>query len=129
MIPGIDLLEEAFELIGSEDVPFRQFIGREKNLVKQFVNAYGEPFWLEASVQAASQKVYKQYNLDWQKKYVMIYASTEFITIDRDSGGDQFVWDGQVYQMTERNTWFLQDGWCRAMAVAIGEPVFEVLEA
>jgi hypothetical protein len=126
LIPGVNLLSLAFSVVGTSLVPYRKADGRTQNELRQFVSSYGVPFHVNASVQSVKQSVYRQFNLDWQKQYVRIFVSLDVIDLERDNHGDQFIWGGQTFQLQDRNTWFIQDGWCGALAVAIGPAQFEV---
>lgn len=119
-IPGINLLELAFEVIGTQIIQYRKFKGRTQNSQFQYVNQYDEFFDLESSVQRIARDQYEQFNLDWQRNYVNVFASQDMVDIERDSAGDQFVYNGKLYQLESQGTWFFQDGWAVCMAVEIG---------
>lgn len=120
MIPGENLLEEVFGLIGTQTIRYRKFNQRVKNAQFQWVASFGEFFDLECSVQRVRRTQYIQFNLEFQRNYVQVYASYDMIDLDRDTAGDQFNYNGRLYQLESQGTWFAQDGWASCLAVDIG---------
>jgi hypothetical protein len=120
LIPGSDLLSEAFALIGTQTINYRYFVSRDKNSQFQQVSAFGDWFNFEASIQRVPRSQYIQYNLEFQKNYVTVFASLNMVDIERDTAGDQFIYAGRLYQLESQGTWFPQDGWGVCMAVDIG---------
>lgn len=120
MIPGSDLLDEAFGLIGTQVIRYRKFASRVKNAQFQWVPSFEEFFDLEASVQRVPRSQYVQFNLEFQRNYVQVYASYDMIDLDRDTTGDQFAYNNRLYQLESQGTWFAQDGWATCLAVDIG---------
>jgi hypothetical protein len=119
-IPGIDLLSVAFEVIGTQIINYRINTGREKNDQFQWVPKFDPFFDLEASIQRVPRRQYVQYNLEFQRNYVTVFASIDMIDLQRDTSGDQFIYGGRLYQLESQGTWFAQDGWAVCMAVDIG---------
>ncbi len=120
MIPGANLLRMAFSVIGTQLVQYRKFEQRTKNSQAQYVSVFGEPFQLAASIQRVRRYQYVQFNLEFQRNYVMIFANFEMVDLDRDLAGDQFIWTGRVFQLESQGSWFYQDGWGVCLAVDIG---------
>ncbi|AKJ71558.1 structural protein [Pseudomonas phage phiKTN6] len=120
MIPGANLLRMAFGVIGTQIVRYRKFEQRVKNDQAQYVSMFEEPFDLAASVQRVRRDQYVQFNLEFQRNYVMIFANFEMVDLDRDVAGDQFLWTGRVFQLESQGSWFYQDGWGVCLAVDIG---------
>lgn len=120
MIPGSDLLDDAFELIATQAIRYRKFNERVKNDQFQWVTGFGPFFSMEASVQRVRRTQYIQFNLEFQRNYVQVYASYDMVDLERDTSGDQFVYNGRLYQLESQGTWFAQDGWATCLAVDIG---------
>ncbi|WYC18583.1 putative structural protein [Pseudomonas phage vB_PaeM_H24-1] len=120
MIPGANLLRMAFGVIGTQIVKYRKFEQRVKNDQAQYVSMFEEPFDLAASVQRVRRDQYVQFNLEFQRNYVLIFANFEMVDLDRDVAGDQFLWTGRVFQLESQGSWFYQDGWGVCLAVDIG---------
>ncbi|ATI16228.1 structural protein [Pseudomonas phage vB_Pa-PAC3] len=110
----------AFGVIGTQIVKYRKFEQRVKNDQAQYVSMFEEPFDLAASVQRVRRDQYVQFNLEFQRNYVMIFANFEMVDLDRDVAGDQFLWTGRVFQLESQGSWFYQDGWGVCLAVDIG---------
>lgn len=120
MIPGSNLLAEAFALIGTDFIPYRKFVSRAKNSQFQQVSVFSDWTDVEMSVQRVPRSQYIQFGLEFQKNYVTAFASENMVDLTRDTAGDQFVYAGRLYQLESQNTWFAQDGWSMCMAVDIG---------
>lgn len=123
MIPGINLLSEAMGIIATQTIGYRKFSGRVLNAQRLWVTSYendGAFTAMEASVQRIPRHQYVQFNLEFQRNYVNVFASLDMVDLDRDQSGDQFVYNGRLYQLESQGTWFAQDGWAVCMAVDIG---------
>lgn len=120
MIPGSNLLRRASRLIRQFPVQYYQFNSRVTNSVGQQISAFNPPVTLPASVQAVERSSYAQLGLDLQRNYVNIYVPADIIDLDRDYSGDQFTYQGALYQIETQNDWFIQDGWAAGMAVKVG---------
>ncbi len=120
MIPGSNLFNRASRLIQRKPILYFPFINRVKNNARQWVSTFGPMQEIPASVQAVPRATYVALGLDFQKNYVNVFAAVNAVDLQRDSSGDQFVFDGGVYQIESNTTWFLSDGWVECMAVLIG---------
>lgn len=110
----------AFGVIAPQTIRYRKFTGRVKNAQFQWVPSFGEFFDLEASCQRVRRSQYVQFDLEFQRNYIQVYASYDMIDLDRDTAGDQFVYNNRLFQLESQGTWFAQDGWATCLAVDIG---------
>lgn len=128
MIPGSNLLEDAFEAIDTITIQYLRFAGRSLNPVGQYVASFEPPLPVEASCQAVQRNTYVELGLDFQKQYVQIYASIGVTDLDRDVTGDRFILpDGRVYQCENQLDWFTFDGvvppgWVGVLCVKVDTP-------
>jgi hypothetical protein len=120
VIPGSNLFNRASRLIKPTSVQYFQFTSRALNAARQWVPTYADPVALAASVQAVDRSTYVQFNLDFQKNYIRLYASQDIIDLKRDHSGDRFTWNGVLYQIDDQNSWFAQDGWASCLAIEVG---------
>lgn len=120
MIPGINLLNIAAGVIGQQTIQYRKFLSRALDDQGIWVSAFGEYFPLRSSVQRVKRTQYIQFNLEFQRNYVQVFAPFDMIDLDRDTSGDQFGYNGRLYQLESQGTWFAQDGWASCLAVDIG---------
>lgn len=119
-IPGSNLYARASRLIQQNKIEYFPFVSRVKNAARQWVSTFGPVQTIPASVQSVPRDSYVQLGLDFQKNYVNVFAAINVVDLARDSSGDQFVFDGKVFQIESQNTWFLRDGWAECMAVELG---------
>jgi hypothetical protein len=110
----------ASRLIRFVPVLYIKDAGRTLNEAKMWVTSYQKPFKIPMSVQRVPRNKYIQFNLELQREYVMLYASMDMLDIDRDVSGDRLIWNGKVHQLESQNTWFIQDGWAKSLAVDLG---------
>ena len=121
MIPGSNLLNKAFTLIGKTTVSYYTDAGRTVNAVGQYVTSYSAAANVTGSLQAVKQELYDKYGLDFQKKYYMLYVSRDAIDVGRDVSGDQFEHNGYRYQCESLTNWYSIDGWVSILAVQVSE--------
>lgn len=111
MIPGSDLLADAFTAIDPVPVQYLKYGSRALNAVGQWVTTYFAAVTAYASVQAIPRGAYKQLGLDLQKKYVSLFVELDVVDLDRDQTGDRFILpDGLTYQIESETDWYGPDG-------------------
>jgi hypothetical protein len=119
MIPGINLLNMALSIIGTQTVSYYQATGRTVNSVtKQYVTTYGSPITLEGSFQPVTRNLQQIYGLDLNKVYVIFYVSQELIDVQRNVSSDKVVFGAQTYICVQADgPWFKIDGWVGMLMV------------
>lgn len=111
MIPGSDLLSDAFEAIDSVTIGYCRWLSRTKTPQGQWQNLFSTSVDIEASVQAVPRNLYQQYGLDFQKDYVSIFTEHNITDVTRDDSGDVFIMpNGKQYQAISNNDWYGIDG-------------------
>lgn len=125
MVPGSNLLEEAFDLIETTPILYYKDNGRVLNDVGVYVTSYADPIEIEASVQAPDRQTYVQYGLDMQRNYLNVFIPNDTIDLSRDQSGDQFVigppGKKYRYQLESEIPWYEYDGWVEVYVVQIGK--------
>lgn len=123
LVPGSNLLLDAFECLNTEEVIFYKDQGRVLNDQGNWVTSYSDPVTIEASVQAPDRNTYVQYGLDLQKNYLRVYLPEDTIDLSRDQSGDQMTigLPGRRYryQLESEIPWFDHDGWVEIYVVQI----------
>ena len=119
IVPGSNLLKMAHRLIRFQQVTYFMAEGRELNAARQWVPTFLPGIPLAASVQAVSRNSYAAMGLDFNSLYVNIWASLDLVDLKRDSSGDRFIYNDQLYQMSKGQNWFSQDGWAMCVAQMI----------
>jgi hypothetical protein len=117
--PGSNLLKRARKLIKFGSVQYYATTGRTMNSARQWIASFAAATTLNASVQAVPRSVYQKEGLDFNKFYVRVYAPAAMATLDRDTSGDRFIYNGDLYAFSDGENWFLQDGWSTVLAVRI----------
>jgi hypothetical protein len=118
--PGSNLLNRARKLIKFGSVRYFAATGRTMNSARQWVTTFVEDEKpLSCSVQAVARSLYSKQGLDFNKFYVNVWASRAMVSIDRDTSGDRFIYNGALYAFSDGYDWFEQDGWATVLAVRI----------
>ena len=115
--PGSNIFKRASKLIKLQTIQYYAATGRTPNAARQWVPAFAAAAPLRASVQMVPRSSYADLGLDFNKVYVNIFAAANLVDLQRDTSGDRFIWAGDLYQMQNENSWFVQDGWASALAV------------
>lgn len=119
MIPGSNLLKQAFSLIAQQTFDYYEFVSRTPNAVGQDVTTYAAPVAVLGSVQPVPRNLFQQNGLDFQRNYVNVYLQQGVIDVDRDVSGDQIVFQSNRYQVMSKTPWFGIDGWDAMLCVQI----------
>jgi hypothetical protein len=119
MIPGSDILDEAFGCIDTNTIQYIKYIDRTLNDVGQWVSTYQAPIDFEASVQAVNRKTYNQLGLDFQKNYINVFFSVNAVDLDRGVTGDRVQINQKLYQIENLSDWYAMDGWVEALCVEV----------
>lgn len=121
MIPGVNLLAQAFAVIGQQQVKLHQFTGRAPNELGQYVTTYAEPIDIRGSWQPVSKAAYKALGLDMDREHAMLYTPQRIQTIKRNGSGDQATMYGKRWQALDLTDWFYQDGWNAVVFVVVDD--------
>ncbi len=119
MIPGANVLSLALSVIGKQSIKYYRFIGRETNEIGIDINRYAPPEIIYASVQAVDRNLYQYLGLDFQKRYIRLYACVQLQDVARNRSSDQIEFSNQRYQLLSDADWFYIDGWDGALCVQI----------
>lgn len=117
--PGSNLLKRASKLIKFQTVQYYAASARTLNAARQWVPGFSAATPLRASVQAVNRSSYAEMGLNFNSFYVQVYASLNMVDLERDSSGDRFIYNGDLYQMENGQSWFAQDGWATCLAVRV----------
>lgn len=117
--PGSNLLKRAAKLLKFGQIQYFAASGRTLNAAKQWVPTYAAAKPLSASVQPVNRARYAQFGLDFAKFYVNVWASVEAVDVQRDSSGDRFIHNGDLFKFVDGQDWFVQDGWAQGLGVRI----------
>lgn len=118
-VPGGNLLRKASKLIKFQTVQYYTATSRTLNAARQYVPGFSAAVPLRASVQAVNRSSYAEMGLNFNSFYAQVYASLNMVDLQRDSSGDRFIYNGDLYQMENGQSWFAQDGWATCLAVRI----------
>lgn len=120
MIPGSNLLNQAFGLIRKQTVGYLRFAGETVNELGYQIPTYDPRVEIQGSFQPIPRRLYQVYGLEMQKRYANFYAPNNILDITRGGSGDIIEYDGRRWQCQSDTDWFKQDGWVGVQVVDIG---------
>ena len=119
IVPGSNLLRQAFGMIARQPVQWLQFQGITKNEAFVEVPAWAAPVNIAGSFQPIDRNLYQTLGLDWTKNYANFYDENTFKDVTRDITGDRLIYAGKTYQIESKQPWFTQDGWEKVLCVEV----------
>jgi len=119
IVPGSNLLNLAFGLIGRQPVQWSRFLGLSTNAAGVKVPTWASPQPLPGSFQPVSRSLIQTLGLDFNKNYANFYASADVLDVLRNATGDRLIYAGKTYQALSNTDWFAQDGWKGVMCVEV----------
>lgn len=123
MIPGSNVLSQAFTVISQQTVIYYAFTGRTINAIGQNISSYADPISVKGSFQPVSRNLYQQYGLDLQKSYYNFFVERAVLDLGRDGSPDLVAFNNVVYQVESKVDWFPDDFWDCALLSAIGSSI------
>jgi hypothetical protein len=119
-VPGLNLLKLAQKVIRATDVSYYRFLSRSNNAIGHWVSTYAEPETIKANIQAVPREKYKDLGLDFTKKYIKVWAVTDFDLLDRGKASDQIVYNGRLWEFKSDVDWSSIDSWNEGLAEDVG---------
>ena len=114
-----NLLQDALDVIGRQTFLYYQFMGRTTNSIGIDVAARSPAVTVTGSFQPVPRTLYAVMGLDLQKYYAQFFVPQNVIDIERDSSGDQFAYNGKLFQVESRTDWHGVNGWVSLLAVQV----------
>jgi hypothetical protein len=116
-----NLLGIALTVIPSQTVMFYKATGRTKTPAGFWQPVFAAGVGVEiGSVQAVARSKYQILGLELSKKYVTWFVPrVAVVSLERDTSGDQFEYNGARYQTESVTDWEAQDGWLEVLAIKI----------
>ena len=114
-----NVLSMAQSVIPPVCITYYKFMDREVNDVGVIVSGYDDGITIYANVHPVQRSVYQDYGLDFNKKYIKVFAQKNVIDLDRDVSADKIKYDGEMYQVHNKTDWKRYNGWNSFLAVRI----------
>lgn len=98
-VPGSNILKQALRAIAAQRFQYVAFVSRPPpNTIGMLNPVYAPAVTIMGSVQPVPRSVMERLGLDFQKRYVNIFAPQNFIDIARDVSSDKFMLGNKIYQ-------------------------------
>lgn len=114
-----NLLVDALDVIGVQNFLYYQYLGRTTNAIGLDVAARSPGISVSGSFQPVPRSLYAHMGLDFQKYYANFYVPQNVIDIERNSAGDQFSYNGKLFQVLSRTDWHGVNGWVAFLAIQV----------
>lgn len=119
LVPGSNLLALANRVIATQTLSYAAYSSRTANSVGVWNTAYAAPVIIRGNIQPVPRNRYENMGLDFQKNYATIFIQKNVIDIARDVSGDQFTYNGRIFEAISRTDWFGQDSWDSVLCVEV----------
>lgn len=116
-----NLVDIALSVIPSQTVNYYKATARTETPAGYIVSEFAPAVVVaRGSVQAVARSKYQILGLELSKKYVTWFVpQLDVVSLERDTSGDQFEYNGARYQTESVTDWKAQDGWLEVLAVKI----------
>jgi len=121
-VPGSNILDDAFECIDCEDFQFYRYEGKTTNTIGLDVRTYAAPVTVTGSIQAVDRSYYADNGLDFTKRHIQVWTTTDIEDLYRARSGDQIQWNGERWEVLSETDWIPIDGWNSFIAVQVPTP-------
>lgn len=111
MIPGSNLLNQAFSLIAKQTVEWYKFDTRVLNDIGLYEDVYFPEITIQGSLQPIHKNLFEKFGLNLAEDYANFYVSTNLIGLGRDYSGDYLIFNNDRYVVQDNAEWFPIDGW------------------
>lgn len=122
MIPGANVLNIALSVIARQTLQYYQYTSRAPNSVGIYVSTYDSPTTITGSAQPVPHELNEKYGKDFQDNLYRFFVPQNALDVNRDSSGDQIVFNGVYYQVISTTPWYSVDGWVEILAVQVPSP-------
>ena len=118
--PGSNVLQVALTVIGKDEFLHLKWIGQTQTPAKVMVQTYDPPVTVYGSIQAVDRKLYHRMGLNFDARYIQIWATQNVDDLDRYRPSDQIVWGGRLFNIYGEDDWSPIDNWNSMLAIDIG---------
>jgi hypothetical protein len=120
-VPGLNLLTHALRQIHPQKLDLYRFVGSTTNAIGNQVRQYAEKVTVSGSVQAVERKFYSDMGLDFNRRYISIWTTTDVEDSEREKAGDQLRWNSNRWEVVGETEWFEMDGWNTVLAIEVSD--------
>ena len=113
----INILNVAMNVIGSQDVGYQKWIGKEVSADGIEVKTYAPVVTVRGAAQAVTSKVMQQLKLDVNRHYRKFYLPIAVLDLQAPNRADRIVFEGFVWAIIDMNNWYNYNGWVGIVAV------------
>lgn len=118
--PGSNTLRQAQSIQGQQAINYFRANGRQNNANGVFVPVFLPPVLVRGSVQPIKRSKTENIGVEYQQDRVTLYVTQYMQDLDRGTAGDQFSWNGKIWQLESNINWAGPDGWTGVECVAVG---------
>lgn len=116
----MNLLALALTVIPPQTVRYYAFTGKSTSPSGRAVPEYAPGVDRQGSFQPVSRSRMEREGLDMDRSYAVFYGPGTYRTAARNSGPDQFGFDGRRWEAQDVADWATYDGWSGVLCVDVG---------
>ena len=114
----MNLLKQAHKLIPFEKITLASFQGRVRDELGNFTNAYTFSE-IVVKINAVKTEVYRDFGLDYKRKYFIVYSIPKLSGLTRENSGDLYKFNNQFFQLESEWGWAPISDWDAYLSVEI----------
>ena len=116
----MNLLNQALAVLRKTPITYEQYASQNVGFGGVAQNSYNAPITVSnAIVQPLSNRLYKDYGLDFQKRYIRIFLSSNALALENGNASpDRITYEGSTWIVISVKQWYLYDGWNEIIAIA-----------
>lgn len=116
----MNLLNQALATLRKTPISYEQYASQNVGFGGVAQNSYNAPITVSNAIaQPLSNKLYKDYGLDFQKRYMRFFLSSNALALENSNvSPDRITYEGTTWIVISVKQWYLYDGWNEIIAIA-----------
>ena len=115
----MNLLKQAHKLIKYEVISYLKFIGEIRTDLGGYIDQYDLPVNVKVKINAVSTKLYREFGLDYKRKFFILHVIPEISGLTRANSGDVFKYNNLTYRVESETGWQPLANWDSYLCVVI----------
>lgn len=116
----MNLLNQALATLRKTPISYEQYASQNVGFGGVAQNSYNAPITVSNAIaQPLSNRLYKDYGLDFQKRYMRFFLSSNALALENSNASpDRITYEGTTWIVVSVKQWYLYDGWNEIIAIA-----------
>ena len=116
----MNLLNQALAVLRRTPITYEKYVSLNVGFGGIAQNSYDAPINVSNAIaQPLNNRAYKDYGLDFQKRYIRIFLSCDALSLEEaNASPDRITYNGSTWIVISVKQWYLYDGWNEIIAIA-----------